>query len=107
MNTNTPVVPKPFSTPAMMNDVKIAEKRLHEYTKPAARARMLVGTTHKHLPARRRFSQSKSPFTGAVHDAAEPPARGARLRPFPVQSAPNWAQILLLRECPCHVAKQM
>lgn len=30
MNTNTPAVPKPFSTAAITNDVKIAEKRLHE-----------------------------------------------------------------------------
>lgn len=30
MNTNTPAVPKPFSTAAIANDVKIAEKRLHE-----------------------------------------------------------------------------
>jgi hypothetical protein len=30
MNTNTPVVPKFFSTPAMTNEVKIAEKRLQE-----------------------------------------------------------------------------
>jgi hypothetical protein len=37
---NTPVVPNAFNTPAMKNDVKMAEKR--EYTKPA-RARMLVG----------------------------------------------------------------
>jgi hypothetical protein len=30
MNANTPSVPKPFSTAAMTNDEKIAEKRLHE-----------------------------------------------------------------------------
>lgn len=30
MNTNTPGVPNPFSTAAIANDVKIAEKRLHE-----------------------------------------------------------------------------
>jgi hypothetical protein len=30
INTNTPVVPKPFSTEAIRNAVKIAEKRLHE-----------------------------------------------------------------------------
>ena len=30
MNANTPNVPKPFSTPAITNDEKIAEKRLHE-----------------------------------------------------------------------------
>jgi ribosomal protein S9 len=43
MNANTPSVPKPFSTAAMTNDEKIAEKRLHEYTKPTARARIDVG----------------------------------------------------------------
>src|SRR5471030_814258 len=43
INMNTPVVPNAFNTPAMKNDVKMAEKRLHEYTKPTARARMLVG----------------------------------------------------------------
>lgn len=30
MNANTPNVPKPFSTAAITNDEKIAEKRLHE-----------------------------------------------------------------------------
>lgn len=30
MNTNTPVDPKYFSTDAIKNAVKIAEKRLHE-----------------------------------------------------------------------------
>lgn len=30
MNANTPKVPKPFSTAAITNDEKIAEKRLHE-----------------------------------------------------------------------------
>src|SRR6195952_3607693 len=43
INMNTPVVPNAFNTPAIKNDVKMAEKRLHEYTKPTARARMLVG----------------------------------------------------------------
>ena len=30
MNANTPVVPKLFRTPAIRNEVKIAEKRLQE-----------------------------------------------------------------------------
>jgi len=43
MTRNTPVVPKSVSTPAIKNEVKIAEKRLQEYTKPTALARTAVG----------------------------------------------------------------
>ena len=42
MNANTPVVPKLFRTPAIRNEVKIAEKRLQEWSE-AYRARADAG----------------------------------------------------------------